>query len=211
MPVTLISTCKAFAERTLPVVCGSLDRAGVKDYVIVGDGFSEPTFVAGHKVNPAPVAGLWDMTALPFAVSNLQVEWFFLLSDTCLVGLGYPAKLSALAADSAHELIGLRPDHLMCFMGLYRRSYIERNLARIVALAGMSKRALVGFENDPAMISWASSYYHAPGALIQFDYQFDPYNVGRLRWHRYFGAFGVTKWTVEPTPATIDEGRAKML
>ena len=211
MPMTLVSTCRAYAPKTLPRLCASLRRAGAK-YTIVGDGFDEPTLVEGELVQPAPVAGLWDLTALPYA-TRLREEWFFLMADTCEVDEDYVAKISRFT-DWQYDLVGLVPECMLCFLGLYHQSYIANNARRIAKRAGMTKRELVLFEISQTMQAWAKMYRHVEhidGEKVEYDQRVDVYGVGRPRWRRYFPAFGLTKWTVARIIEEVSEERARQL
>jgi hypothetical protein len=208
-PVIAIATCKAFAERTLPRLCASLRRAGVNEYVIIGDNFSEVTEVAGELIHPAPVPGMWDLSPLPY-VATMSHDWTFLIGDTCEVDTDFKGRIERWMGDD-YDLVGLMPNFMQCFMGLYRKSYLQRNMPVLKRHAGLAKRDIAIYEVSADLIAYAESYRHAEGKVVQWDRQEDVYGVGRPRWHRYFGAFGVTKWTVAQHLGQIDEHRARIL
>ena len=208
-PVVAIATCKAFAERTLPRLCASLRRAGVNEYVIVGDNFFEPTEVAGELVHPAPVSGMWDLSPLPYTVT-MPHDWTFLIGDTCEVEADFQERVERWVSPD-YDLVGLTPVFMQCFMGLYHKSYLQRNLATLKRYAGMTKHDIAIYEVSADMVAYARKYRHAEGEMVQWDRQEDVYGVGRPRWHRYFEAFGVTKWTVAQELWQIDERRARIL
>lgn len=207
----VISSCKAFANTSLPPLFESLDKAGVprNDLTVVWDG---PGGLRDDVYYIESPLRCYEMNGPLAFVLGLPKQPFFAIHDTCLVTEGFyrnvlegMERFQAAGADVG----GSFPEYMHCCMGYFRPLFVLQNWHPIFdELHGQGKRAAVDFEVNARLLQLAGDKYMGMGWGIQDGIRHvDIYQTGHPRWERYFPGLGLYKYTlsntiegVSPTP-----------
>jgi len=224
----VITTCRAFMDRTLPPLYTSLERAQVPgaDTFTFCEGLFQDMWTGQNRLRVRPShQRAWDLSGM-IQLSELGLtglyDYIFTLPDTCKVGPGFWFKVmhTALLASTGNagqalpfQVVGLREEYPMCFIGLWSTDYLDVTLGAIKeAACNTTKEQIIRLEIDGKLKRLAyGRYAWVPAVNEEWQTQSDPYQTGNPRWHRWFSAWEITKWTVFRSLNDVDEVKARQL
>lgn len=131
-----ISTCKAFAPHTIPVIIASMVRWGVKteDILIVNGGWEAEATSSYKGIEMLLVKqNSFEYTPLIEIVERqLWTDYWFLLHDTCIVGERFNSLVRELPVEMP-EKVAMKGTPSMS-IGLYQTAYLMQHKDRLLAI-----------------------------------------------------------------------------
>lgn len=203
-----VASCKAFSEKTLPILIPSLLKAGVPpdDIVIFEGGHAHEAQLASTVEHWLVTHNSFEYTPLiEVALREMPADYWFLMHDTCEVGPAFLDRLYGIP-DTLPAKVAMRSFPSMS-MGAYRYDYLLRQTkplleARNFDLSheGMKAKKAWGLHREDHIL-WRDHtettfvYPRIDGHPEMLVKELpNPYGSGVVRRAEYFPSLDVTKY-----------------
>lgn len=145
-----ISTCKKYANKTLPHLVNSLTKCGIEssDIFVFNGGYSEKNHFIKDGINCFKTNhNSYDYTSYIEILENkLDFNWF-LIQDTCFVGKNFKKQLYEKTRPGFSRIALKSWPPASMSMGFFTYDFLKKHEKIILALKDLSKEEAVLYED----------------------------------------------------------------